>query len=241
MKHTSRVFIIITIIFLGMACSTGTKVTGSWTKPEQEPESFNKIVVLGIGHNSENRRIFEDHVETRLATRGYPVIAAHLDRPNLKTITLVQGDALGGGFECALSGNTLIAERGSKLGFPDIVVDIFRAANVDAVFTMSMRHMEDTRRYVSGQGYYMPYYYNVPFYDYYGSFNNYYYTPGYYTGSFQVFLEANLFDFSTGELLWSAQTKTVDVQDIEKMAEQFADVIVADFIGQNVVALPEKK
>lgn len=214
MKHTSRVFIIITIIFLGMACSTGTKVTGSWTKPEQEPESFNKIVVLGIGHNSENRRIFEDHVETRLATRGYPVIAAlDLLPPNAAIGTITK----------------------------DIVVDIFRAANVDAVFTMSMRHMEDTRRYVSGQGYYMPYYYNVPFYDYYGSFNNYYYTPGYYTGSFQVFLEANLFDFSTGELLWSAQTKTVDVQDIEKMAEQFADVIVADFIGQNVVALPEKK
>jgi hypothetical protein len=197
-----------------MACSTGTKVTGSWTKPEQEPESFNKIVVLGIGHNSENRRIFEDHVETRLATRGYPVIAAlDLLPPNAAIGTITK----------------------------DIVVDIFRAANVDAVFTMSMRHMEDTRRYVSGQGYYMPYYYNVPFYDYYGSFNNYYYTPGYYTGSFQVFLEANLFDFSTGELLWSAQTKTVDVQDIEKMAEQFADVIVADFIGQNVVALPEKK
>src|SRR5574340_975461 len=35
--------------------------------------------------------------------------ALHLNRPNLKTITLVQGDALGGGFECALSGNVLIA------------------------------------------------------------------------------------------------------------------------------------
>jgi DSF synthase len=28
----------------------------------------------------------------------------------------VQGDALGGGFESALSGNVLIAERGCKLG-----------------------------------------------------------------------------------------------------------------------------
>lgn len=214
MKHTLRIFIIITIISFGMACSTGTKVTGSWTKPEHGPESFNKIVVLGIGHNSENRRIFEDHVETRLAARGYPVIAAlDLLPPNAAIGTITK----------------------------DIVTDIFRSANVDAVFTMSMRHMEDTRRYVSGQGYYMPYYYNVPFYDYFGSFNNYYYTPGYYTGSFQVFLEANLFDFSTGELLWSAQTKTVDVQDIENMAEQFSDVIVADFIRQNVVALPEKK
>jgi len=53
------------------------------------------------------------------------LIAAHLERPNLKTITLVQGDALGGGFECALSGNALIAERGCKLGFPEILFNLF--------------------------------------------------------------------------------------------------------------------
>ncbi len=214
MKYLLRTFIIIPVISLTMACSTGTKVTGSWTRLEHKPESFNKIVVLGIGHNSENRRIFEDRVETKLAEQGYPVIAAlDLLPPNAAVGTITR----------------------------DIVVDIFRAAKADAVFTMSMRHMEDTRRYVPGQGYYMPYYSNVPFYDYYGSFSNYYYTPGYYTGSFQVFLEANFFDFDTGELLWSAQTKTVDVQNIDKMAEQFADVIVADFIRQNVVIQPEKK
>jgi len=51
--------------------------------------------------------------------------AVHLNRPGLKSITLVQGDALGGGFECALSGNVLIAERGSKLGFPEILFNLF--------------------------------------------------------------------------------------------------------------------
>lgn len=51
--------------------------------------------------------------------------ALHLSHPNLKTITLVQGDALGGGFECALSGNVLIAERGSKMGFPEILFNLF--------------------------------------------------------------------------------------------------------------------
>lgn len=51
--------------------------------------------------------------------------AMHLNQPQVRTITLVQGDALGGGFECALSGNTLIAERGSKLGFPEILFNLF--------------------------------------------------------------------------------------------------------------------
>ena len=51
--------------------------------------------------------------------------AVHLNRPGIKSISLVQGDALGGGFECALSGNVLIAERGSKLGFPVILFNLF--------------------------------------------------------------------------------------------------------------------
>jgi DSF synthase len=51
--------------------------------------------------------------------------AVHLNRPGVKSIALVQGDALGGGFECALSGNVLIAERGTKLGFPEILFNLF--------------------------------------------------------------------------------------------------------------------
>lgn len=51
--------------------------------------------------------------------------AVHLNRPGLTTICLVQGDALGGGFECALSGNVLIAERGCKMGFPEILFNLF--------------------------------------------------------------------------------------------------------------------
>ncbi|OIO77828.1 MAG: enoyl-CoA hydratase [Hydrogenophilales bacterium CG03_land_8_20_14_0_80_62_28] len=51
--------------------------------------------------------------------------AVHLNRPGLKSVSLVQGDALGGGFECALSGNVLIAERGSKMGFPEILFNLF--------------------------------------------------------------------------------------------------------------------
>ncbi|RMG55484.1 MAG: enoyl-CoA hydratase [Gammaproteobacteria bacterium] len=44
---------------------------------------------------------------------------------DLTTISLVQGDALGGGFETALASNVLIAERGSKLGFPEILFNLF--------------------------------------------------------------------------------------------------------------------
>lgn len=40
-------------------------------------------------------------------------------------ISLVQGDALGGGFECALASHVLIAERSAKLGLPEVLFNLF--------------------------------------------------------------------------------------------------------------------
>jgi len=41
------------------------------------------------------------------------------------TISLVQGEALGGGFEIALSSNVIIAERRSRMGLPEILFNLF--------------------------------------------------------------------------------------------------------------------
>ena len=43
----------------------------------------------------------------------------------ITTIALVQGDALGGGFECALSTSVLIAEEDARMGFPEILFNLF--------------------------------------------------------------------------------------------------------------------
>ncbi|HBD19291.1 MAG TPA: enoyl-CoA hydratase [Arenimonas sp.] len=41
------------------------------------------------------------------------------------TIALVQGDALGGGLELALSCQTIVAEAGVGMGFPEVLFDLF--------------------------------------------------------------------------------------------------------------------
>ena len=48
----------------------------------------------------------------------------HLDC-DLTTIALVQGDALGGGFESALASNVVIAEKGVKMGLPEVLFNLF--------------------------------------------------------------------------------------------------------------------
>lgn len=45
--------------------------------------------------------------------------------PTLTTISLVQGDALGGGFEAALTSDVIVAEEGAQMGFPEILFNLF--------------------------------------------------------------------------------------------------------------------
>lgn len=41
------------------------------------------------------------------------------------SIAVIQGDALGGGFEAALCCHTIIAEEGTGMGFPEVMFDLF--------------------------------------------------------------------------------------------------------------------
>ncbi|WP_242107618.1 crotonase/enoyl-CoA hydratase family protein [Luteimonas aquatica] len=45
--------------------------------------------------------------------------------PNAHTIGLIEGDALGGGFELALACQTIVAESGVQMGFPEVLFGLF--------------------------------------------------------------------------------------------------------------------
>lgn len=60
----------------------------------------------------------------RRCVRGVHAFHAGLD-VGAHTIALVQGDALGGGFEAALSCHTIVAEEGVLMGLPEVLFDLF--------------------------------------------------------------------------------------------------------------------
>ena len=43
----------------------------------------------------------------------------------MTTFSLVQGDALGGGFEAALSATVVVAEESARMGFPEVLFNLF--------------------------------------------------------------------------------------------------------------------
>lgn len=76
----------------------------------------------------------------------------HFNLP-LTTISLIQGDALGGGFESALASDIIIAERSSKMGFPEILFNMFPGMGAYSFVARRVGTVQAERMILSGKIY----------------------------------------------------------------------------------------
>jgi len=120
----------------------------------------------------------------------------------------------------------------------DEVIQQVRETNADGIFTTTLLKKETESRYVRGSTTYAPY----PAYSYYGSFTNYYshwygpvYQPGYYTQDKVYYLESNLFDAATENILWSAQSETYNPTKISSFSKKYTDVMMKQLVKDGVL------
>jgi DSF synthase len=78
--------------------------------------------------------------------------AAKAQQPYV-SISLVQGDALGGGFECALADDVIIAERGTKFGLPEVLFGLFPGMGAYSFLSRKIGDALAERMMVSGHVY----------------------------------------------------------------------------------------
>lgn len=78
--------------------------------------------------------------------------AVNLNLP-ITTISLVQGSALGGGFEAALSSNVLVAERSAQLGLPEILFNLFPGMGAYSLLARRLDAARAERLILSGKLY----------------------------------------------------------------------------------------
>ena len=69
------------------------------------------------------------------------------------TISLVQGTALGGGFEAALAANVVVAERQCEMGFPEPMFNMFPGMGAYQLLTRRLTPLEAERFILSGRVY----------------------------------------------------------------------------------------
>jgi DSF synthase len=79
----------------------------------------------------------------------YPNAVA-LDVPII-TVSLVQGHALGGGFEAALSSNVVIAEETAKFGLPEVLFNLFPGMGAYSLLARRIGMVDAERMITSGK------------------------------------------------------------------------------------------
>lgn len=99
---------------------------------------------------SNNRKALIDYA-TACIQSAY-LLHTGLDR-DITTISLVQGDALGGGFESAIAGDLLIAEKCAKMGMPEILFNLFPGMGALSFLSRKIGMTQAEKMILSGKVY----------------------------------------------------------------------------------------
>jgi DSF synthase len=118
----------------------------------RQPGVFSLGGDLGLFHALISRRDREGLTAyARAATDA--VIDHALNPDGILSISLVQGAAMGGGFEAALAGNYLVAERGARLGFPEVLFGLFPGMGAYSLLRTRVSASLAERIILSGRNY----------------------------------------------------------------------------------------
>lgn len=103
-------------------------------------------------------RLIENRDRDGLRAYAHACIAVQYGRAtnmgeSYVSISLVQGDALGGGFECALADDVIIAERGTKFGLPEVLFGLFPGMGAYSFLSRKLGDALAERMILSGKTY----------------------------------------------------------------------------------------
>ncbi len=207
-----RIALFLALGLLAGACSsTKSSVTGSWLKEDITPVEHDNALVIAVSSNLELRTYLEKTAAQVLKERKFQNVHQSV---NLYGPDLAKPDAMKAQVEQSIQEKDL-----------DLIYSVV-IKNVDS----ETRYVPPTVSTVPTTGYYRPY---GP---YYGSYRNYYpttyqevYQPGYYVESKTYFLETNIYDAKTEELLWSAQSATVNPSNVNTFSKSYMDAIIRQF------------
>jgi hypothetical protein len=197
MKKIIPIFIL-PLLFL-VSCYSSSKITGSWKSPKQGDKTYKTVFVAALTGNTVAKSTIEKDLEQMLNKYGVSTVKSIDEFPPTYSKDSVSKEAL--------------IERVRKKGS-------------DAILTVSLLRKETESRYTSGT--YAP----MGRWGYYGSFGGYYnywypyaYSDTYYTKDEVYYLETNLYDSSTEELIWSAQSQTYSYDGLATHSKEFSNII----------------
>lgn len=203
--------LVLVLLFALASCSPSTKMLGSWTGPNTPTEGYNSIFVTAITDNLVARQTIENDIDALLDNKGIVAISSF--------------DIIPPGFKAT-------PEKKEQ------VVSQIRAGGSDAILTIALLDQTSETRYVPGTTMYSPMSYGGyygRFYGYYSYYNPVMYDPGYYATDKKYYIEMNLYDVETEQLVWSAQSETTNPSSIETFSSSFSSLIVNQLIKDGII------
>ncbi|MEN2281191.1 hypothetical protein AAGF08_03570 [Algoriphagus sp. SE2] len=211
MKKYNLIFTFLILAIL-VSCSPSTKIIGSWTGPNTPSEPYKSIFVTGITENLVARQTFENDIDAQLEARKVTAVSSF--------------DIIPPGFR---------ATEENK----EATLKAIREGGSDAILTVALLDQTSETRYVPGTTMYSPMSYGGyygRFYGYYSYYNPVMYDPGYYATDKNYYLEMNLYDANTEQLVWSAQSETTNPSSIETFSRSFSELVVNQLIKDGLIS-----
>lgn len=201
----------LSLVALMLSCSPSVKILGSWTGPSTPPEGYSNIFVTALTDNILARQTVETDLDNLLLEEGVNAESSF--------------DILPPGFKSDGVDKEEVLRKIRELG-------------TDAILTVAVLDQTNETRYVPGSTMYSPmgYGYYGRFWGYYNYYNPVMYDPGYYTTDKKYYLEANLYDAQTEELVWSSQSETTNPSSIETFSRSFSTTIINQLIKDGLIA-----
>ncbi|TDK42508.1 hypothetical protein [Algoriphagus formosus] len=201
---------IILIALLISACGTSVRILGSWTNPSKPSTGYQSVFVTALTQNVLARQAVESDLEQLLNSKGVEAVSS---------------------FEVIPPGFKAGEERKEE------VLNKIRELGSETILTVTLLDQTNETRYVPGTTMYTPmrYGYYGRFWPYYNTYSPYMYEPGYYTTDKNYYLEANLYDANSEELIWSTQSETTNPTSLEDFSTAFANSIVKQLIKDGII------
>ena len=204
MKKLFSVFQILMISIFFISCGPSKETSGIWMNKEKMiGKSYESIFLVVQTTDIQARQVVETALHNKAAERGYKTVKSiEVLKPSLS--------------ESQVPTKEMIAKSAVETG-------------CDAVFVVTLLRKEEELKYTPGTVAYSP----LPYYTYSGNFFGYYNrwyptvsTPGYYNNDKTYFIQSNLYDVKTQELMLSVQSSLFNPTSLESFSKSYVKDLV---------------
>ncbi len=203
MKRNALYTLMITALMLG-ACSTAKEPTSVWVNKEKiEGKSFSNIFIVVMTADVRARVRLESDLAAEVVARGLKAV---------KSLDVLP-----------------VSIKDPKTPSKEEVVSKVKESGCDAVFVASLLKKEESVRHTSATSTYtvLPYYsYTGTYYGYYSNWYPTVSTPGYYSHDKSYFMQSNLYDVASEEIMWSAQSKVFSPGSLEAFSKSYISTLI---------------